>query len=107
MPEAKPDTARLEARLVLLLLVELPTLARAPVDMREERLVPLIELIVLVVVDIFLTPFYLSIFLIFCLHQSSQAVSRRKLGRRTCAVRGFSPFLQNRLINYWSNFSAI
>jgi hypothetical protein len=53
MPEARPDTARLEARLVLLLLVELPTVAREPEDKREDRLVPLIELMVLVVVDIF------------------------------------------------------
>jgi len=107
MPEAKPETARLDAKLVLLLLVELPTLARAPEDIREDRLVPLIELIVLVVLDMFFTPFYLSIFLIFCPYQSSQPISRRKLGRRTCAVRGFSPSLQILLINYWSNFSAI
>jgi hypothetical protein len=66
MPEAKPETARLDAKLVLLLLVELPTLARAPEDIREDRLVPLIELIVLVVLDMFFTPFYLSVFLIFC-----------------------------------------
>jgi hypothetical protein len=62
IPEARPDTARLEARLVLLLLVELPTLAREPEDKSEDRLVPLIELIVLVVVDIF-NLFYLFVLL--------------------------------------------
>jgi hypothetical protein len=73
MPEARPDTARLEARLVLLLLVELPTVAREPEDKREDRLVPLIELIVLVVVDIF-NPFYFFVFISCCLYQSRPAV---------------------------------
>jgi hypothetical protein len=77
MPEANPDTARLEDRLVLLLLVELPTLARAPEDKREDRLVPLIELIVLVVVDIF-NPFYLFIFLSCRVYQSRLAVFTAK-----------------------------
>ena len=48
MPEARPDTARLEDRLPLLL--ELPMLGSEPELMTEERLEPPIKLVVL---DIF------------------------------------------------------
>jgi hypothetical protein len=54
MPEARPDTARLEARLVVLLLVELPTLVNWPEDNSEDRL----ELVIDDTVDIYFFLFY-------------------------------------------------